>query len=188
MSARQIMSADDVRRALVRIGHEIVERHGGTEGLALVGILRRGDLLAARIAEAILEHHGAAVPIGALDVTAYRDDRPGSIDPDAAATIRERGRLPFDPTRMTVVLVDDVLFTGRTVRAALDALRDLGRPAAVRLAVLVDRGHREVPIRADHVGRNVPTAREERVVARLGSPGKGDGEDQVLVVGPGESA
>lgn len=180
MSARQIMSADEVRRALVRIGHEVVERHGGTEDLALMGILRRGDVLATRIAEAIREHHGADVPTGGLDVSPYRDDRPGSLDPDAAAAIRERGRLPFDASGRTVVLVDDVLFTGRTVRAALDALRDLGRPAAVRLAVLVDRGHREVPIRADHVGRNVPTARDERVVAQLSETN--DEEDQVLIV------
>jgi pyrimidine operon attenuation protein / uracil phosphoribosyltransferase len=184
VSARQIMSADEVRRALVRIGHEIVERQGGTQDLALVGILRRGDVLAGRIAAAIREHHGADVPTAVLDVTPYRDDRPGSLDADAAATIRERGRLPFDATRMTVVLVDDVLFTGRTVRAALDALRDLGRPAAVRLAVLVDRGHREVPIRADHVGRNVPTSREERVVAQLSE--SDDAEDQVLIVRPGD--
>jgi pyrimidine operon attenuation protein / uracil phosphoribosyltransferase len=184
VSARQIMSADEMRRALVRIGHEIVERQGGTDGLALVGILRRGDVLAARIAEAIREHHGAGVATASLDVTPYRDDRPGSLDPDAAATIRERGRLPFDAARMTVVLVDDVLFTGRTVRAALDALRDLGRPAAVRLAVLVDRGHREIPIRADHVGRNVPTARDELVVAQLSEVD--GGEDQVLIVRPDE--
>jgi pyrimidine operon attenuation protein / uracil phosphoribosyltransferase len=180
VKARQIMSADDVRRALVRIGHEIVERHGGTSGLALVGIRRRGDVLATRLASIIAELHGVEVPTASLDVSAYRDDRGGAIAPDAAGSIRERLPMPFDVPRTTVVLVDDVLYTGRTVRAALDALVDLGRPAAVRLAVLVDRGHREVPIRADYVGRNVPTARDELVSAHLAGV---DGEvDEVVIV------
>ena len=159
MNARQIMTADEVRRALVRIGHEIVEKHGGTDHLALVGVLRRGVPLARRIAETIEANEGVAIPVGTLDITFFRDDR----------TSLERGpqlkgtELPFDLAATTIVVVDDVLYTGRTVRAAMDALVDRGRPAAVRLAVLIDRGHRELPIRADHVGKNVPTAREEVV-------------------------
>ena len=180
MSARQIMSADDMRRALVRISHEIIEKHGGADGLALVGIERRGPALAARIAAEIEAREGVRVPLVALDVTPYRDDRDGALDPDAAAVIPEPSLRPFDPAVTTVVLVDDVLFTGRTVRAALDALMDHGRPAAVRLAVLVDRGHRELPIRPDHVGKNVPTAREERVELRLREAGAG--VDEVLLV------
>ena len=159
MNARQIMTADEVRRALVRIGHEIVEKHGGTDHLALVGVQRRGVPLARRIAETIEANEGVAIPVGTLDITFFRDDR----------TSLERGpqlkgtELPFYLAATTIVVVDDVLYTGRTVRAAMDALVDRGRPAAVRLAVLIDRGHRELPIRADHVGKNVPTAREEVV-------------------------
>ncbi len=180
MSARQIMSADDMRRALVRISHEIVEKNGGPNGLALVGIEHRGPALAARIAADIEAREGVRVPLVALDVTSYRDDRDGALDPDAAAVIPEPSLRPFDPAVTTVVLVDDVLFTGRTVRAALDALTDHGRPAAVRLAVLVDRGHRELPIRPDHVGKNVPTSREERVELRLREAGAD--ADEVLLI------
>jgi pyrimidine operon attenuation protein/uracil phosphoribosyltransferase len=179
MGARQIMSADEMRRALVRIGHEIVEKHGDAKGLALVGIERRGPILAARIAADIEARNGITVPVIALDVTPYRDDRDGAIDADAAAVIPAPSLRPFDPALTTVVLVDDVLFTGRTVRAALDALMDHGRPAAVRLAVLIDRGHRELPIRADHVGKNVPTAHHERVQLRLVEDGAPS--DEVLV-------
>ena len=174
------MSADEVRRALVRVGHEIVEKHGGATGLALVGIEHRGPALAERIAAAIEAREGVRVPVSALDVTPFRDDRDGAIDPDAAAVIPEPALRPFDPVVTTVVLVDDVLFTGRTARAAIDALMTLGRPAAVRLAVLVDRGHRELPIRADFVGKNVPTAREERIRIRLGE-GSDDADEVVLV-------
>lgn len=181
MSARQIMSADEMHRALVRMGHEIVEKHGGAEGLALVGIERRGPILASRLAAAIEAREGVVVPVVALDVTPYRDDRGGVIDPDAAAVIPATELRPFDPALTTVVLVDDVLFTGRTVRAALDALMDHGRPAAVRLAVLIDRGHRELPIRPDHVGKNVPSAREERIETRLSEDGAG--ADEVLLLG-----
>jgi pyrimidine operon attenuation protein/uracil phosphoribosyltransferase len=180
MGARQIMSADDMRRALVRMGHEIVEKHGGAEGLALAGIEHRGPALAVRIAAAIEAREGVRVPVIALDVTPYRDDRDGAIDADAAAVIPAPSLRPFDPALTTVVLVDDVIFTGRTARAALDALTDHGRPAAVRLAVLIDRGHRELPIRADHVGKNVPTARSERVEIRLGEDGAE--VDEVLLV------
>jgi pyrimidine operon attenuation protein/uracil phosphoribosyltransferase len=172
VSGRQIMAADELRRATVRISHEIVEKQGGTEGLLLVGILRRGAPLARRIAASIREHEGVDVPVGELDITHYRDDlqTPGQRGGQGAS------RLPFRLTDQTIVLVDDVLYTGRTVRAAMDALMDFGRPAAVRLAVLVDRGHRELPIRADHVGKNVPTASEETVRVRLSEI---DGEDGV---------
>lgn len=180
MTARQIMSADAMRRALVRMGHEIVEKQGGAHGLALVGIEHRGPALAERIAASIEAHEGVRVPVAALDVTPYRDDRDGAIDPDAAGVIPAAPMQPFDPAVTTVVLVDDVLFTGRTARAALDALMDHGRPAAVRLAVLIDRGHRELPIRPDHVGRNVPTSREERVEIRLREDGAA--EDEVELV------
>jgi len=181
MNARRIMSADDMRRALVRIGHEIVEKHGGPEGLTLVGIEHRGPILAARIAAAIEAREGVRVPVIALDVTPYRDDRDGAIDPDAAAAIPASPLSPHTLASTTVVLVDDVLFTGRTVRAALDALMDHGRPAAVRLAVLIDRGHRELPIRADHVGKNVPTARSERIEMHLTEDGAET--DEVLLLG-----
>lgn len=179
MSARQIMSADAMHRALVRMGHEIVEKHGGASGLALMGIEHRGPALAERIAAAIEAREGVRVPVLALDVTPYRDDRDGALDPDAAAVIPAPSLRPFDPAVTTVVLVDDVLFTGRTARAALDALIAHGRPAAVRLAVLIDRGHRELPIRPDHVGKNVPTARHERV--RIHLRDEGAAEDEVVL-------
>ena len=180
MRSRQIMSAEEMRRALVRVSHEIVEKHGGATGLAFVGIERRGPALAERMAAAIEEHERVRVPVMALDVTPYRDDRDGVIDADAAAVIPSPALRPFDPAVTTVVLVDDVLFTGRTVRAALDALMDHGRPAAVRLAVLIDRGHRELPIRPDHVGKNVPTARSERIEIRLREDGAA--EDEVVLL------
>ena len=157
MTARQIMTPDDLRRAVVRISHEIVEKHGGTDRLALVGVQRRGVPLAHRIADAIEQHEGARVPVGALDITFYRDD----LSMVAHQPIVKGTDLPFDLNALTVVIVDDVLYTGRTARAAMDALMDFGRPSAIRLAVLVDRGHRELPIRADHVGKNVPTSRDE---------------------------
>jgi pyrimidine operon attenuation protein/uracil phosphoribosyltransferase len=171
------MTADDVRRALARIGHEIVEKHGRPEGLALVGIERRGALLAGRIGRAIEAAHGVRLPVASIDVTPYRDDRPRE---DRGAAPDPPRKLPFDPASATVILVDDVLFTGRTVRAALQALTEVGRPAAVRVAVLVDRGHRELPIRADHVGRNIPTARGEDVQVRLQE--LDGGEDEVVVM------
>jgi pyrimidine operon attenuation protein/uracil phosphoribosyltransferase len=147
-----ILGPDDVRRALARIAHEIVEREP-TDGLVLVGIADRGDHLALRLAREIEAIEGARVPVGALDITFYRDD----IGLRAEAPEVHETRIPFDVSGRTVVLVDDVLYTGRTIRAAMDALMDLGRPRRIRLAVLVDRGHRELPIRADFVGKNVPT-------------------------------
>jgi pyrimidine operon attenuation protein/uracil phosphoribosyltransferase len=182
MSAQQILTADEVRLAFDRIAEAILTHHGGADGLVLVGIERRGPQLAARIAAVILERVGVAVPVIALDASRYRDDRAGAIDADAAADIPGSRLRSYDAARSTVILVDDVLFTGRTVRAALDALMDGARPAAVRLAVLIDRGHRELPISADFVGLSLPTTREERVELRLA--GAGADEDGVFLQAP----
>src|SRR5262245_11512245 len=165
------MTPDEIRRAVIRVAHEIVEKQAGTAGLVLVGIQRRGVPLARRIAAAIRDNEGAQLPVGALDIEFYRDDARLGHAPVVKGT-----DLPYPIDGATVVLIDDVLYTGRTVRAAMDALREFGRPRAVRLAVLVDRGHRELPIRADHVGKNVPTSREEVVRVRVREVG---GEDAV---------
>ena len=169
----QVMGPDDVRRALTRVSHEIVERNKGTDDLVIVGIRTRGAPLADRIAGSIAGFEGVDLPSGALDVTLYRDDvalrGPRSLE---ATTV------PGDIDGRVVVLVDDVLYTGRTIRAAFDAVLDMGRPKAIRLAVLVDRGHREFPIRADHVGKNLPTSAEEVVKVHLEEI---DGEDAVLI-------
>src|SRR5437773_3711320 len=157
MSGRQIMTADEIRRAAIRISHEIVEKQAGTAGLALVGIQRRGVPLARRIAEAIREHEGVDVLVGALDITFYRDD----LSLVAQQPLVKGTDLPFDLNESTIVLVDDVLYTGRTIRAAMDALVDFGRPRAIRLAVLVDRGHRDVPIRSTLVSKHVRTSRDD---------------------------
>jgi pyrimidine operon attenuation protein / uracil phosphoribosyltransferase len=154
-----VLTADDVRRAIIRIAHEIVERNRGTEGVVLVGLQRGGVWLTEALGAALERIGGLAVPTGSVDVSLYRDDiglRPVTV---GAAT-----HLPVDLTGAVVVLIDDVLYTGRTVRAALDALNDYVRPRAVQLAVMVDRGHRELPIRADFVGKNLPTSRDEDVV------------------------
>jgi pyrimidine operon attenuation protein/uracil phosphoribosyltransferase len=154
----QVLSSLDVQRALVRMAHEVAERNGGLQDVVLVGLQTGGVWLAQRIAEVLAESEGEEVPVGTLDVAFYRDDiglRP--VLPEAATEI------PLDLTGLTVVLVDDVLFTGRTVRAALNALGDYGRAKSVQLAVMVDRGHRELPIRPDYVGKNLPTARDEMV-------------------------
>ena len=168
------MGADGLRRALVRIAHEIVERNGGTDDLVIVGVRSRGVPLAARLASLIQEHEGVDVPVGSLDITYYRDD----LTKIAHAPIVKRTDAMPELTGKTVVLVDDVLFTGRTVRAALDAITDHGRPTAVRLAVVVDRGHRELPIRPDHVGKNLPTSLDENVQVRLSET---DGVDEVVI-------
>jgi pyrimidine operon attenuation protein / uracil phosphoribosyltransferase len=169
----QVMGPSEVERALKRIAHEIVEANKGTEDLVLVGIRTRGAPLADRLAGFIAEFEGASVPCGALDVTLYRDDvalrGPRGLE---ATTV------PGDVDGRVVVLVDDVLYTGRTIRAAFDAVLDLGRPKAIRLAVLVDRGHRDLPIRADHVGKNLPTSGDEVVRVHLSEI---DGEDAVLI-------
>jgi pyrimidine operon attenuation protein/uracil phosphoribosyltransferase len=174
---RPVLEAPDIARALTRIAHEILERNKGADGVVLLGIPTRGVALARRLAQRMTEVEGAAVPVGSLDITMYRDDlrmRP--------ARALERTELPGGGVDgQTVVLVDDVLFSGRTVRAALDALNDLGRPAAVQLAVLVDRGHRQLPIRADFVGKNLPTSTREIVRVLLTEH---DGRDAVLLGAP----
>ena len=174
MTGRRIMTADEIRRATIRLSHEIVEKQAGTDGLLLIGIQRRGVPLARRIAAAILEHEGVEIPVGALDITFYRDD----LSMVAQQPVVKGTELPSGIDGRTIILVDDVLYTGRTIRAAMDALVDFGRPQAIRLAVLVDRGHRELPIRADHVGKNVPTSREELVKVHLEET---DGEDGVEI-------
>jgi pyrimidine operon attenuation protein / uracil phosphoribosyltransferase len=170
----QIMEPDEIRRAITRIAHEIVERNRGVGNVVLVGIRTRGVPLARRVAQKIEEIEGVQIPVGVLDITFYRDD----LETVAHQPIARRTEVPFDLAGRVVVLVDDVLFTGRTVRAALDEIIDFGRPEAIQLAVLVDRGHRELPIRADFVGKNVPTSRREIVVVRLVEQ---DGSDSVTV-------
>ncbi|WP_068256316.1 bifunctional pyr operon transcriptional regulator/uracil phosphoribosyltransferase PyrR [Janibacter corallicola] len=162
-SAREVLAAGDVARALRRIAHEIVERNKGAEDVVLLGIPSRGVELARRLGELIGEIEGHPVPVGSLDVTMYRDDLRGR----PTRTPHQTSFPAAGVDGRVVVLVDDVLYSGRTVRAALDALADYGRPRVVRLAVLVDRGHRELPIRADHVGKNLPTSHAERVTVRL---------------------
>ncbi len=175
MSEAQVMDAGDIRRALVRIAHEIIERNKGAGDLVLVGIQSRGLPLARRLAERIGAIEGVVVPVGALDIALYRDDYAVRTPPVRST------RVDADIAGRTVVLVDDVLYTGRTVHSAITALKDLGRPAAVQLAVLVDRGHRELPIRADFVGKNLPAARAERINVRVEEI---DGADAVAIVKP----
>jgi pyrimidine operon attenuation protein/uracil phosphoribosyltransferase len=175
MPAKVIMTDADLRRAITRIAHEIVENTRGIEDVVLVGIHRRGVPLAQRIAAAIKLFEGESVPVGALDIGPYRDDLPSL----GARPRLHRSEIPADITDKRVVLVDDVLYTGRSARAALDALTDFGRPRRILLAVLVDRGHRELPIRPDFVGKNLPTARGEKVQVQLAEV---DQCDQVLLV------
>jgi pyrimidine operon attenuation protein / uracil phosphoribosyltransferase len=170
----RLLDAGEMRRALTRIAHEVLERNKGAGRVVLVGIAARGDDLARRLASEIERIEGVVVPVGVLDITFYRDD----IGLRAEAPEVHETRIDFDITGTTVVLVDDVLFTGRTIRAAMDALVDFGRPLAIQLAVLVDRGHRELPIRADYVGKNVPTRKDEEVQVRLAET---DGGDAVVV-------
>lgn len=178
-AGRVVLDADDIHRALTRISHEILERNKGAEDLLLLGLHTRGVPLAHRIAANIATVEGTTVATGSLDVTMYRDDLRSH-----PTRTPHRTEVPSIDGK-TVVLVDDVLYSGRTIRAALDALSDLGRPAVVRLAVLVDRGHRELPIRADHVGKNLPTARSERVSLRLVET---DDIDEVRIIdSPGDS-
>jgi pyrimidine operon attenuation protein/uracil phosphoribosyltransferase len=179
VAAAAIMDAADMGRAVTRIAHEVAERNKGVEGVVLVGIHTRGVPLAARLAARLAEIEGRPVGLGALDVSMYRDDI--GLRPPAAGHLTH---LPFDLTGKVVVLVDDVLYTGRTIRAALDALVDFGRPRAIQLAVLVDRGHRELPLRADYVGKNVPTAPDEAVRVRLAEVDGGE-DEVVLAGGPG---
>lgn len=183
MSEKVVLEREEVQRTLVRIAHEISERNPGPEGLALVGIHTRGALLAQRLHVLVGELSGFEVPLGDIDISFYRDDV-GGRGQDAQPEVHA-SHLDFDLSGRTVVLVDDVLFTGRTVRAGIDALFDYGRPARVQLAVLCDRGHRELPIRPDYVGKNLPTARDERVNVRLE---ESDGVDEVTIAGNGERA
>jgi pyrimidine operon attenuation protein/uracil phosphoribosyltransferase len=179
----RVMDADDVRRALRRIAHEIVERQRDPSRLALVGIRTRGVHLAARLADAIETIEGVRPPTGTLDITHYRDDRQPRAAPAQAADqpVLQTPVVPFAIAGKHVVLVDDVLFTGRTVRAAMDALIDQGRPSSIQLAVLIDRGHRELPIRPDYIGKNVPTSTREHVTVRLAEL---DGRDEVVIEEP----
>ena len=174
----QVMDADRMGRALTRIAHEIVERNRGTSELALVGIRTRGVPLARRIAAILKDITHEEVPTGALDITLYRDDlMRHAVGPQPVV---RRTEIPFSIDARRILLVDDVLYTGRTIRSALDALIDFGRPRSIQLVVLVDRGHRELPIRADFVGKNVPTASDERIETRLREVD--GGEDGVFIV------
>ena len=170
----EIMDQDQIRRALIRIAHEIVERNKGLEDVVLVGVQRRGVPMARRLAKYLAEIEGREVPVGELDITLYRDD----LTLKADQPIVGRTHIPFDVAGKKVVLVDDVLYTGRTVRAALDALIDLGRPQNIQVVVMIDRGHRELPIRADYVGKNVPTSSKEVIHVKLTEV---DGVDQVVI-------
>ncbi len=176
---RKVLSAEDLKRAITRIAHEILERNHGTDQLVLIGVRTRGVYLAERIQKEIQTIEGILAPLGYLDITLYRDDL-GEVG--ALPQVRET-RLGFDPNGKIVVLTDDVLYTGRTIRAALDAIIDFGRPKAIQLAVLVDRGHRELPIKADYVGKNIPTSQNEQIIVRLS---ESDGLDEVVVT-DGES-
>ncbi len=171
----QILDQVGIQRAVTRIAHEIVERNKGLDDLVLIGLRSRGVDLARRIAKDLKVIGGGEIPVGALDVTLYRDDL-GKVGPQPVVRKTE---IPFSINEKRVILIDDVLYTGRTVRAALDSLIDLGRPRLIQLAVLVDRGHREVPIRADYVGKNVPTSHQEQVQVLLAEE---DGVDKVLIL------
>ncbi len=174
----QVIDADRMSRALTRIAHEIVERNRGVEELALVGIRTRGVPLARRLAQSLHEITGCAVPTGALDITLYRDDL--MRQPVGPQPVVRRTEIGFSIDDRRILLVDDVLYTGRTIRAALDALIDFGRPRAIQLIVLVDRGHRELPIKADYVGKNLPTSLRQSVQVRLQEI---DGTDEVVIEG-----
>ncbi|WP_461202187.1 bifunctional pyr operon transcriptional regulator/uracil phosphoribosyltransferase PyrR [Anoxybacillus sp. TBDG-1] len=160
-----VLDEQAIRRALTRIAHEIIERNKGIDGCVLIGIKTRGIYLAKRLAERIEQIEGTSIPVGELDITLYRDDL--TVKTDDREPLVKGTDIPFSVTNQKVILVDDVLFTGRTVRAAMDAVMDLGRPAQIQLAVLVDRGHRELPIRADFVGKNIPTSSSEMIVVEL---------------------
>ncbi len=169
-----VLEASDMDRALTRIAHEILERNKGIQNLVLIGIRSRGEILAERLAAKLKSIEGTEVPCGALDITFYRDDA-GIHKPEKAP---EATHLPFDVNNKKVILVDDVLHTGRSVRAALDQIIDFGRPIAIRLAVLVDRGHREFPINADYVGKNIPSSLREEVLVHVKEK---DGKDEVVI-------
>ena len=171
------MDASEIARAVTRIAHEILEKNKGTQGLALVGIRTGGVHLAHRLVRRIRDIENVTVPVGELDITLYRDDLSQRKD----QPILRKTSIPFNVSDMIVVLVDDVLYTGRTIRAAMDGLIDLGRPAEIQLAVLVDRGHRQLPIKANFVGKNIPTSRDESIEVLLEEAGE---EDRVLIARP----
>ncbi len=171
----QILDKDTISRSLMRIAHEILEKNKGIQDLCLVGIRNRGVYLAERLADCIKKIEHKDVPVGTLDITLYRDD----LTLIAAQPVVHKTEIDFDISDRNVVLVDDVLYTGRTIRAALDALIDFGRPKSIQVAVLVDRGHRELPIRADFVGKNIPTAKNETIEVRLQ---ESDGKDEVVII------
>ena len=171
----KILDQEAINRALMRIAHEILEKNKGTNALCLVGIRNRGVYLAKRLSECIKKIENMDVPVGALDITLYRDD----LTLVAAQPVVHKTEIDFDISDKNLVLVDDVLFTGRTIRAAFDALIDFGRPKSIQLAVLIDRGHRELPIRADYAGKNIPTAQKETVEVRME---EADGCDEVVIV------
>lgn len=173
-SWKKVLDEEQIRRAVTRISHEILERNRGPKKVAVVGIRTRGEFLAQRVVKQINELEGVEVPLGVVDITLYRDD----IAHNSEQPLVRGTDLPFNIDRYNIILVDDVLFTGRTIRAALDAMVDFGRPISVQLAVLVDRGHRELPIRADYVGKNVSTQRSELIEVCLGEK---DGEDSVYI-------
>jgi pyrimidine operon attenuation protein/uracil phosphoribosyltransferase len=170
-----IMDAKTIERALTRIAHEIVEKNRGAENMAVIGIQNRGAYLAERIAKLIEKIEGVKIPVGLMDITLYRDD----VQTKLEQPVVQKTEIMFDVKEKAIILVDDVLYTGRTVRAALDQIIDFGRPRHIHLAVLVDRGHRELPIRADYVGKNIPTAKDDRVKVKIKEV---DGEDSVSVV------
>jgi pyrimidine operon attenuation protein/uracil phosphoribosyltransferase len=171
----KLLDKDTISRSLMRMAHEILEKNKGTQDLCLVGIRCRGVYLANRLCERIQQFEGKSVPVGALDITLYRDD----LTLISSSPVVHKTEIDFDITDKNLVLVDDVLYTGRTIRAALDALADFGRPKSIQLAVLVDRGHRELPIRPDYIGKNIPTANNELVEVRLSEI---DGKDEVVIV------
>ena len=174
---KELLNKDDINRAITRMAHEIVEKNKGTERLCLVGIHRGGVHLAKRLVLKIKEIEKKEIPVGSLDIAFYRDD----LNIRKEQTIVRRTEVPFEVTDLKIVLVDDVLFTGRSIRAAMDALMDLGRPSAIQLAVLIDRGHRELPIKADYVGKNIPTSLSENVEVQLEEEGLGD---RVIIESP----
>lgn len=174
MTIKNVMTAEDIRRTLARIAHEIIERNKRLDNLILVGLLTRGVPLAKRLADIIERYEKVRLPVGELDFTRYRDD----IDHTLTKPVVKDTHIPYDITGQSVILVDDVLYTGRSIRAAMDALVDLGRPRSVQFAALVDRGHREMPIRADYVGKNLPSARHEEIQVHLIET---DGIDEVAI-------
>ena len=179
MPERTLMSPEDIQRALVRIAHEIVERNRGAKDIVLVGMQTRGVPLAKRLAATIQDLEKITIPVGSLDISLYRDD----LSSLHLKPVIHRTDVPTDVTNKQIVLIDDVFYTGRSIRAAMDALIDLGRPQSIQLAVLVDRGHRELPIRADYVGKNIPTSRNEEIKVYVREE---DGEDKVTLLVAGE--